>query len=685
MRRRWLALAVVAAAGVACSEDGGGDAPGAAGGDASTAAPCDAGDEAWVKQALVALLGRRAEGMREVRALVDLVRATDRAAVARGLMRSPGFVPRWTDRLFDELHVGRLSNALNAACYGVSARPDDAGEVAAFLRDQAPTVAIAGKPPTMADVARSSLLLDDLSVVYRAQLFAMMVRPSFFCPNVPTLDMDLARRRGFGQRFELVYGNRDVDCLPCHNSQFSVTASADPATNRFWPIDGHFEKSVFGDDTGRAALEVYAPFRYRDVVSKASLNDPREAAEYPDDAAPAVSPWGLDPACGQFVPQSAVASDPAGTSAYFTKALGDRASVWDVEATVHTGIDALRGRSTVTAEDVAKLSSDGATAFAYMLATRIASQTWAAAFGEPLVIGHFFPRNAEQRDRLQALTAKLIASGWSLREVLVDVVTDPLFNQRAPSDGCGASPYSLDPVVNPFSRDEPDPTLRGNGVGDELHWSGPRTLASMAAHAAGWAPAEPFGELDWGAVLGAFGDDAVPEEQYPGYVSIALFRMLTKTCRLELDGTSLAAGAYGGKDWVDQLVAAAGTQPTPALRDVVVALKDRVLNEPDIDESLEAPAIAKLFGASGLDASLDSVAGWQDSARRYCGVLLSTRQFSLVGLAPADQTTLPRLIADPATTYRARCDLFAPLVVDPKRATFTCRDDGIDVVTLGAP
>jgi len=635
-------------------------------------AKCDAGDEAWVKQTVQALLGRKPTGIEEARVLVDLVRATDRATVARGLTRLPEFADRWADHLLDSMRVAPTGADANPDCYDAAARPADSGDLARWLAAHAPTDALAdgSPPPTMRDVLLSSLRADDLSPFLRAALFAMMTRPVTFCGNTPPLDMDIARRRGFGEKFMALYANRGLDCLTCHNSDYSVTQTADPATNRFWPIPGSFEKALFGASNGRPEMDVYSAFRFHDVVSKRSLVSADEASRpwWPDDAFPTVTPWGADPACGRFFASSNVIADPAGYEVWFGRKIGTRGSIWDIEASLHRGIDGLRADGSVA--DTVKLSHDPDRAFAYLAATRVASDTWEALFGSPLVIGHFFPRNQAQRDVLQALTARFVESGWSLRELLVRIVTDPLYNQRLPGDGCGGAAYPAPAIWNPFAFEDLDPAARGNSAGDVLHREPARALIEMAAQAAGWT-ALPRDATVVGDLGGYLGDDR-PGSLAVDYQQIQLWRLMTHQCRLAPPGAPALLGGSGdgGADWIDQLVAAAAARPGTTLREVVVAEKDRLITEPDVAAD-EAPLVAAVFGAPSLDVTVDAVPGWADAARIFCGELLASPRFGLVGAAPPDQRTAPSLVVG-ATGYRDRCQALAPVVLDPAHWTVAC-------------
>ena len=71
------------------------------------------------------------------------------------------------------------------------------------------------------------------------------------------------------------------------------------------------------------------------------------------------------------------------------------------------------------------------------------------------------------------------------------------------------------------------------------------------------------------------------------------------------------------------------------------------------------------------------------SMRYYCGVLLSTPQFLLTGVAGATQETAPKLTVGP-DTYSDHCEYWANIIYDPNVWTVTCYDDTV-VVTPFAP
>ncbi len=112
----------------------------------------------------------------------------------------------------------------------------------------------------MLDLARSAVALDDLTPVYRAQLFPLVSLP-ITAANVPDIEAELARREDFGSTFDATYLHRDIVCLGCHNSERSVTDSTDPARDRHWPLDGNVDLALYGMAAGEAPAVAHAMFR----------------------------------------------------------------------------------------------------------------------------------------------------------------------------------------------------------------------------------------------------------------------------------------------------------------------------------------------------------------------------------------------------------------------------------------
>jgi hypothetical protein len=207
----------------------------------------DAGDEAWVKAVIPAMWGRGPTGTSEVRVLVDLVEGSSRADVVRAMARSPEYVEHWQDLLLDDLLIDRVSHDSKPACYEESAGLEGP-ELAAWVRDHDPEGPGFASPWTMADLVRSALALDDLSPLYRANLFARLGQQYFD----PVAFDALSYRQDKVEVFLASYLDRRMACLECHNTEYSTTGNDDPALDRTWEIPGHVEAPLFGDASGPA-------------------------------------------------------------------------------------------------------------------------------------------------------------------------------------------------------------------------------------------------------------------------------------------------------------------------------------------------------------------------------------------------------------------------------------------------
>jgi hypothetical protein len=572
-------------------------------------AQCDAGDAAWVKRAMPFLLGRNPASSREVAVWVDLIGATDRATAARSMMAMAGYEDRWAGWFMDQVRVNRIGSKKHSTCYGSAKQPGDSGQIAAFLRDSIPGGGSPGGSYNMTDVLYSSLRLDDLTPFYRAHLFAMMAKP-LTGANVAELEMDLTRRQDFGEIFSAVYTHRSVVCAGCHNSQWAVTDSGDPALDRHWPIEGLFEQAIYGNSSGRPEMEVYSMFRRLHVFSSTGA-----------------SPWGIDTSCGTFKLSAQIPDDPAAYDAFFIEPRGKKATIWEVEAALHAGVEQLR--DTGLEVDPATLAIGGDAAFAYLLCTRIVDQIWREATGYPLTLVNYFPRSEAQHGILKELTDDFVSEDFSLRALLADIVTHPLFNQKMPIEGCGpaAHPYILPRVFNPWSLEQSGDEV-ANSVGDALHRPSARVLLRKIEFALGW-PAHskwPSGAAEeFQKALGVFLKDAEP-----GFDGVDFQGLLTWE-----NAYGACADQSGGTDWIDQLVAKAQAQEAAqpgsvTVRDVVLALEDRLVSEPSVPAA-EAQLIAALYGVPVLDTPISQAVGWAARTRVVCGALLESPRFLLTG------------------------------------------------------
>ncbi len=623
---------------------------------------CQASDQAFVRKAILAVGGRRAWGQAEINAYVDAIAGmrqadggvmpapgsteleTPKKLVVEALMRESAFRERWSDFLLDALHVNRIELKNQVDCYGPpNPSAIDAGGLAAWVRDNDAAAQGAPIPSfTMGQLLSSAIELDDLSVVYRANLFAMMSRP-ISGANVDFIAMERIRRQDFGAVFDSAYLHRDLVCLSCHNSEFSVTYDDDPAKNRHWPVPGLFEQSIYGASNGKHPvaeeplkgpddLRIHSMLRVADVVVEGAQR-----------------PYGWTDKCGEFaVPQAA---DPLNIDAYFgsirstpadpTKGL--HASVWDLERALRKGIDALaaHGLSKLDNEELA----DPDEAFAYLVAENIVEKVWSEVVGTNLTISNYFARTKIQRDVLLTLTEHFIATHFSLKTLLIDILGHPIFNLKAPDEGCGDAAYELPNLLDPWTTSDSDLSKRPNSPGDGVFAISSRPLVRSLHRAMEWPYLSEYpGDETFQVALGFFIKDADP-----GY------RGLDFQGRLTWESAYGRCQSPGSPDLITKIGIQAAASPGATVGDAIIALKDRLLGEPWIEPAVEKPGLEALINApltsqdlAPLDAQLRSV----------CGVLVSTPQFMLGGLVPKDATDIPKL-TPPEITYDATCNYVA--------------------------
>jgi hypothetical protein len=617
-------------------------------------ASCDAGDAAWVERAMLFLLGRRPHGAEEIARWEQIVAAHGRDVAARALLRSPMAADRWQDFLQDALAVARIGDRADISCFGepMLAAPDPglaAWIATADARQSWP------EPFNMTDVLQSAWLADDMSAPYRLHLFARMRLPQQGA-NVGPRALEAQARKNFGDGFTHVWLNRDMTCLPCHNSRSAVTDRPDPAEDRHWPAPGQFEDALFGSPIGRDEASAFQVFRTIDVTTF--------------DPAVGVAPFGLDARCGLLVPPEAVPeADYLGESGYFLRDLGQSGSVWDVEAALRAGVDTIAG-SGLAVDEVGAV--DGEAAFAWMVAQNFVGQVWKEAMGERLTVANYFSRNRAQLDRLVGLTDAFARSRFSARGLLEAIVADPLFNLAAPAR-CEAQAYGLEAVVNPWSWNEADPLRRGNGAGDVVRRWPARTLLRAAHDALGWPPPARFpadgsieqevsaaigafqresepgfggtdvqGILAWASYIGACtlpgvgaGDGCTATPTVPTCDGCACEAAVCGSdpycCEVQWDevcvemcaateaGCGGAAEADADADVIAQLIQLARERDA-TVRELVEAVRDRLTARGPVSDAERGPLEA-LIGAS-LDAPVSTVADLDVGVRLACGATL---------------------------------------------------------------
>jgi hypothetical protein len=638
---------------------GAGGEAGAAGSGGATPGPktlCQGSEQAFVRRAIQAVLGRKPYGQAEVQLYLDLIGQVDKIAGVEGpagalrpgrrvavsaMMGREEFLFRWIDAYRDFLRVQRTEDMANPGCYGMTMRADG-GAIAEMIRDQPPdTEAGDGKGAfTMRDVLLSSLKLDDVSPAYIANLFSMVVL-TYPGANAAPDKLELSRRSDFGAWFGGVYLRRDPVCLRCHNGEFSVTYSDEPDKNRHFAVPGFLEEALLGASTGPDGDEksdgptrMYASLRHDGFVNGGSAR-----------------PWGWTEACGQFAARDAVPPDIAGIDARFGNLRGDRTSPWDLASSLQDGFRKLRDHGLSRGPN--GLIPDPNEAFAYLVVLNIVEQVWREITGTPLTIATSFPRNAAARDQLLLLAEGFVASGFSHRELVLQVLASPYFNLAPLEDTCWETPYDLPALFDPWTTAEQDPEKRRNSPADALVPASPRATLHAAYRALGW-PNPPqssfpdrFGEEgEFQASVGVFLKNAEPG-----------FRGLDFQGRLGWEsrfGSCTPPPFATSPDFVDELIERAKQRPDATVRDLVIALKDRLTGEAFLADAAEQEAIEAILGVK-IDSPASTLTEQAAPLRRVCGVLLASPQFLLLGTVPPDQLTIPALT--PASTgYKALCE-----------------------------
>ena len=248
-----------------------------------------------------------------------------------------------------------------------------------------------------------------------------------------------------------------------------------------------------------------------------------------------------------------------------------------------------------------------------------------------------------------------------------------------------------------------DEARRGNGPGDAIAAVSARTLISASEAALAWPPADnarfpggggfcvgdcatltfycdQFSECCAEAdVVCDGGSLAVDQLEFQRGVGTFLrnsetgFRGLDFQARLAWEQQlGSCENASTPDDFVSELLQAAQDDGDATVRDVVLALKDRLIGEPSIADAQEEAALEDL-----LEVGLADGAGELDEGplRHLCGVLLSTPQFLLQGIAGrgGDQ---PRLTPASAS-YGAVCDDLASRTLD--ELTVSCENDALTI------
>ncbi|MCH9680349.1 MAG: hypothetical protein K0V04_02860 [Deltaproteobacteria bacterium] len=604
---------------------------------------CRGDAESFVMRSMPLLHGRRPLGSTEVRVLGNVVEQLEargrdgRHVLARALADGDDYRRRWGSVLLDLLGTHRDGHRALGGCYGQRGPAAESDALARFVLAHPPEDAFAGGPFSMRDLIESSLRADDLRPVLRADLLVRMVLPIDDANTSPD-DLERARRTNFGRGFEAVYLGRRFECLACHRDEASVTDHPDPALDRFWPVAQGLERLVYSADED----SLHAGFRFEGFADGE------------------VEPWGLQ-GCGAIVVGRD--DDPMPAAAYLAGPLPSGAHALDVQARLDAGLERLAERGWSDAP------TDADQALGQLVVLNLVDGIWAAATGHRLTLDHGAPRNAAQAERLRVLAIAFVEAGYSLRAVLIAIAADPAIDQAVPSRCEVDGPEPLPPLFDPFT-DE-------NGVGHRVHRRDPFALYDEAHRVIGRAlPGmvvhQPGFDAERVASLGAHLD-----ESRPGHDGLDLLGSLTwERALVSLPQAPPQLPSPGPSVALDELIEAAGRDPATTVGDLMVAVKDRVLTEPEVDAE-ERALVETLVGqpwarpTAQLDAPTLHAIAW-----RYARALMATPAFLLQGLEHAPGGRSPRLRTD-ATDPAKLCAYWAPRLLPGE--PWTCTDFGVAV------
>jgi len=350
----------------------------------------DAGGEAFVRQAVPSLLGRKVRNHAELTVLADLHAESGAEAVVDVLMQDPDFATYWVQALVDALGVKRKGGAaLDADCWSA---PTDAlidegltDELVAHLRAtesssdpgslrlelDEPFVDSDGDPLafTLTDVLYAAVVEDALDVVHRAFVFPLGITAT------AETDKDGQYREDAAELFMDVFTDRSADCMGCHTGVYSKTdaLSAD-SWDRHEALGVDIEGAVFHSGS-RGDMD----FAYGGMGSDASFDALgnffriAQFADTGDGDAAGSAPWGMDMSCvtnGNWEGfDSAVLAGTLGSDdqASFAGLVSDTAGIGELAHLFAEGVAALaanqadgvwpEGSSPWTGTDAATLSN----------------------------------------------------------------------------------------------------------------------------------------------------------------------------------------------------------------------------------------------------------------------------------------------------------------------------------------
>ncbi len=687
----------------------------------------DAGDEAFARRAILTVWGRHPTSEAEVAVLTQILTDLSRADLVRAMVASNEYIHSWEPFIRDALAAERIGARSNELCYLARSLGDPGPLLAKHVRDHAPLSTPFSAAFTMGDLIRSSLRLDDLSAVFRVHQFANLVNDF----DLPDLAGAIAARESRAEVFMRSHWNRRTQCLDCHNSEWSVTYSDDAEANRAWPVRGLFEKAIFSDSRGLGLHQIRSFFRRRGVVTGVRYEDEEPAPA--EEAASGVSPWGFSSACGLFFPPNRIWSDDLDDESYLAGRGGRFASVWDLEAILHSGFDQLRDGLDIDSSD--EVSAEEAAA--WLIAMHFTDRVVGEVLGARLTIENDFPRTEAQRDLLAQLTDTFVASGFSLRELLVAITNLPEYNRPLPSKGVEA-PEPFARIFDPWTGDDLPRAERSNGMGHRVHRLSGRSMLRSISTALDVTPLREYPlftqapETGIHSSIGVYlkeGQPAYAETTFQSLLALehaygacqdiealdeCTFETYLKSgggsdeARCEICAGSVAACDWDARccnvpweayctseclaepldpgyeevvpyapvvesTWIDRLLLAAGQSTGTTLSDVVVAIKNRLTATTTL--TLAESALIEDILMASLDA--EYTADHDRGLRRVCGALLGNPYFILGGHeGPPKSGDSKRFVAGPGDLPQEICQRLNSRLFEP--GTWHCTNGNIE-------
>jgi hypothetical protein len=286
-------------------------------------------------------------------------------------------------------------------------------------------------------------------------------------------------------------------------------------------------------------------------------------------------------------------------------------------------------------------SVPGDQALTYLTAQHVVDQVWKYGMGAGLTIPYGFSRNQAQEEQLEDLTDQFVTDGWSLKELLVSIAMNPAFNDGLP-ETCGARPYGLDPLVNPYSVEDPNPDLQGNGPGDLVHRLFARSLIRSVRDELEWPGAtEYFGyytadpDFDLELAMGVFLSQSVAGFNGTDFQGALSWEKRFATC---------SDPAYP-HDFMQRATSSA-IAADATVEQLALAVKDRLTARGVWEDDEERELAENLLGVP-LDSKVSELArGSLDrNLGLFCGVITLSPDFFLT-VEPRQPGPVPSLPLD---------------------------------------